>query len=153
MKKNTVITFIFALPILVNCQSLEYSEKADQKIKSSFFDGKIKPDSRGIISYDKYQVVVANGNETVLEIANRLNLDPREFSMFNGLVESYRPRLGELLALNQNIVPAKKLTEKCLVSKKHKKRFRESKENKTSLCYNRMVMPSIRLKLEKRFIQ
>ena len=130
MKKNTVITFIFVLLILANCQSVEQSEKADQKIKSSFFDGKTRPDSRGIISYDKYQVVVANGNETVLEIANRLNLDPREFSLFNGLVESYRPRQGELLALNQNIVPTKKLAENAWSQKNTKNVLEKVKKTK-----------------------
>ncbi len=130
MKKNTLITFIFILPILVNCQSSEYSEKADQNIKSSFFDEKIKPDNRGIISYDKYQVVVANGNETVLEIAKRLNLNPKEFSLFNGLVESYRPRLGELLALNQNIVPTKKAAESAWSQKNTKNVLDRVKEIK-----------------------
>merc|ERR1711991_597221 len=76
-------------------------------IESTSFDKKMQPDIRGIISYDKYQVVVANGNETVLEIAKRLGLDPIKFSLFNGLVEAYRPRQGELLALNKKIDPIK----------------------------------------------
>ena len=38
------------------------------------FDKRKLPDARGIISYDKYQVVIANGDETVLEIAKRLGI-------------------------------------------------------------------------------
>ena len=68
--------------------------------------------------------MVANGNETVLEIAKRLGLDPRNFSLFNGLVESYRPRQGELLALNKNIEPIKK-TNKSVWSQKNTKNVLE----------------------------
>ena len=101
MKKKTVITLLFVLPILVNCQNIENTQTANLEIESMSFDQNKQPDFRGIITYDKYQVVVANGNETVLEIAKRLGLDPRKFSLFNGLVGSYRPRQGELLALNK----------------------------------------------------
>ncbi len=111
MNKKAVITLLIVLPILVNCQTLEYKEKSKFGIESASLDKKIRPDNRGIISYEKYQVVVANGDETVLEIANRLGLDPRNFSLFNGLVESYRPRKGELLALNKNIEPIKKINK------------------------------------------
>ena len=79
MKKKTVISLIFVLPILANCQSLEPSNKASKEFQSSYFDKDKGPDIRGVISYDKYQVVVANGDETVLEIANRLELDPKKF--------------------------------------------------------------------------
>ncbi|MDC3087495.1 LysM peptidoglycan-binding domain-containing M23 family metallopeptidase [Paracoccaceae bacterium] len=103
MKKKTVITLLFVLPIFVNCQNIENTKTANLEIESMSFDQNKQPDIRGIITYDKYQVVVANGNETVLEIAKRLGLDPRKFSLFNGLVESYRPRQGELLALNKNL--------------------------------------------------
>ena len=103
MNKKIVIIFLFVLPTLMNCQNLENTESANLGIESMAFDRNTQPDLRGIITYEKYQVVVANGNETVLEIAERLDLDPKEFSLFNGLVESYRPRQGELLALNKNI--------------------------------------------------
>ena len=107
MKKKKVIILLLALPILVNCQTLERTQESNLSVKPLSIDTKMRPDIRGIISYDKYQVVVANGNETVLDIAKRLDLDPRKFSLFNGLVESYRPRQGELLALNKKIDPIK----------------------------------------------
>ena len=47
-------------------------------------------------------------------------LDPRKFSLFNGLVESYRPRQGELLALNKNIEPIKKINKSIWSQKRTK---------------------------------
>ena len=130
MNIKTVTTLIFILPILVNCQSLEHSEKINQDAENSYFDNKTRADIRGIISYDKYQVVVANGNETVSEIAKRLDLDPKKFSLFNGLVESYRPRQGELLALNRKIAPIKKITESTWSQKSTKNVIERVKEKK-----------------------
>ena len=130
MKKKTVITLLCVLPILVNCQNIENTQTANLEIESMSFDQNKQPDIRGIITYDKYQVVVANGNETVLEIAKRLGLDPRKFSLFNGLVESYRPRQGELLALNKNLDQIKRNKFECLVSKKYKERIRKGKRKK-----------------------
>ncbi len=131
MKKKILITLLLVLPILVNCQTQENPQKSNLDVGPSSFDTKMPPDIRGIISYDKYQVVVANGNETVLDIAKRLDLDPRKFSLFNGLVESYRPRQGELLALNKKIDPIKN-TNKTVWSQNNTKnvleRARETKQ-------------------------
>ena len=85
MKKKKVIILLLVLPILVNCQTQEHTQKSNLGIEPLSFETNMRPDIRGIISYDKYQVVVANGNETVLDIAKRLDLDPRKFSLFNGV--------------------------------------------------------------------
>ena len=130
MKKKIVIVFLFVLPALMNCQNLENTESADLGIESIAFDRKAQPDLRGIITHDKYQVVVANGNETVLEIAERLDLDPRKLSLFNGLVESYRPRQGELLALNKNIDAIKKTNPNSWSQKSTKNVLERVKETK-----------------------
>ena len=131
MKKKILITLVLVLPILVNCQTQENPQKSNLDVGPLSFDTKMPPDIRGVISYDKYQVVVANGNETVLDIAKRLDLDPRKFSLFNGLVESYRPRQGELLALNKKIDPIKN-TNKTVWSQNNTKnvleRARETKQ-------------------------
>ena len=130
MKKKIVIVLLLVLPILVNCQTLERTQDSNLGFKPLSIDKKMRPEIRGIISYDKYQVVVANGNETVLDIAKRLDLDPRKFSLFNGLVESYRPRQGELLALNKKI-DAIKNTNKTVWSQKNTKNVLEkAKETK-----------------------
>ena len=130
MKKKTVITLLFVLPILINCQNIENTKNADLGIESMYFGHNKQPDLRGIITYDKYQVVVANGNETVLEIAKRLNLDPRKFSLFNGLVGSYRPRQGELLVLNKNIDQIKDVNSKVWSRKNTKNVLEKVKEKK-----------------------
>ena len=130
MNIKTILTFIFILPILVNCQNLDHSENINQDAESFYIEDKARADIRGIISYDKYQVVVANGNETVSEIAKRLDLDPRKFSLFNGLVESYRPRQGEFLALNKKITPIKKVTESTWSKKSTKNAIERVKEKK-----------------------
>ena len=130
MKKKISIALFLVLPILVNCQTQENTQKSNLGVQPLSSDKKMRPDIRGIISYDKYQVVVANGNETVLDIAKRLDLDPRKFSLFNGLVESYRPRQGELLALNKKIDPIKN-TDKTVWSQKNTKNVLErAKETK-----------------------
>ena len=130
MKKKIVIALFLVLPILVNCQTQENMQTSNLDVEPLSFDTKMPPDIRGVISYDKYQVVVANGNETVLDIAKRLDLGPRKFSLFNGLVESYRPRQGELLALNKKIDPIIK-TNKAAWSQKNTKHVLErAKETK-----------------------
>merc|ERR1711991_432435 len=130
MKKKTVITLLFVLPILVNCQNIENKQTTNLEIESMSFDQNKQPDIRGVVTYNNYQVVVANGDETVAEIAKRLGLDPRKFSLFNGLVDSYRPRQGELLALNKKIDPIKN-TNKTVWSQNNTKnvleRARETK--------------------------
>ena len=130
MKKKKVIILLLVLPILVNCQIQEQMQKSNLGVEPVPFDTKTRPDVRGIISYDKYQVVVANGNETVLDIAKRLDLDPRKFSLFNGLVESYRPRQGELLALNKKIDPIKKTNKTAWSQKNTKHVLERAKETK-----------------------
>ena len=65
MKNKAVIILIFVLPILMGCQSIEMTKTGDFGVENMSFDRNKKPDIRGIITYDKYQVVVANGNETV----------------------------------------------------------------------------------------
>ena len=137
MKKKTVITSLFVLPILVNCQNIENTQTAKFEIESMSFDQNKQPDIRGIVTYNKYQVVVANGNETVEEIAIRLGLDPRKFSLFNGLVGSYRPRQGELLALNKNLDQIKEINSNVWSQKNAKNVLEQVKEKKKDLRYKK----------------
>ena len=130
MKKKTVITSLFVLPILVNCQNIENTQTSDLEIESMSFDQNRQPDIRGVVTYNKYQVVVANGNETVADIAKRLGLDPRKFALFNGLVGSYRPRQGELLALNKNLAQVKEKNSNVWSEKNAKNVLEQLKEKK-----------------------
>ena len=137
MKKKTVITLLFVLPILVNCQNIDNTQTDNLEIDSMSFDQNKQPDIRGVITYNKYQVVVANGTETVVEIANRLGLDPRKFSLFNGLVESYRPRQGELLALNKNLAQIKEINPNGWSQKNTKNVLEQLKEKKEAQLHKR----------------
>ena len=152
MKKKIVIALFSVLPILVNCQTQEHTHKSNLSVQPLSSDEKMRPDIRGIISYDKYQVVVANGNETVLDIATRLDLDPRKFSLFNGLVESYRPRQGELLALNKKIDPIKN-TNKTVWSQKILKQYWRERRKQNKSLHQQKDLLSIRLNREKQFIR
>ena len=139
MKNKNVIILLFVLPILMNCQNIDDTATTNLAFENMSFDQKTQPDIRGIVTYDKYQVVVANGNETVAEIAERLDLDPRKFSLFNGLVETYRPRQGELLALNKNILPIKKENSKVWSQKSTKNVLERVKETKKILAPTRDI--------------
>ncbi len=57
------------------------------------------PDSRGIISYPGYQVVVAKRGDTVAGIASRLNLSASELGRFNGIEPTASLTEGEVVAL------------------------------------------------------
>ncbi|MDG2474447.1 MAG: M23 family metallopeptidase [Paracoccaceae bacterium] len=60
------------------------------------------PDNRGIITYDTYQILIANGSETISEIANRLNINEEKLALYNGLIPNYRPRKNEMIALPED---------------------------------------------------
>ena len=130
MKKKIVIALLFVSTILMNCQNIENTQTANLGIENKSFDQNNQPDIRGVITYDRYQVVVANGDETVLEIAKRLNLDPIRFSLFNGLVGSYRPRQGELLVLNKKIDQIKERNSSVWSQKNTKSVLERVKEKK-----------------------
>lgn len=58
-----------------------------------------QPDSRGIISYPGYQVVVANEGDTVMTIASRIGVDAGQLARYNGIAPNVALRGGEVLAL------------------------------------------------------
>lgn len=57
------------------------------------------PDSRGVITYASYQVVVARDGDTVTTVANRLGIAPTELGNRNSLPSDYMLRQGEVLLL------------------------------------------------------
>ena len=61
------------------------------------------PDSRGVISYPGYQVVVARRGDTVGSVAARIGLSPDELSRYNALMPTDPLREGEILALPRRI--------------------------------------------------
>ena len=63
-----------------------------------------KPDSRGLITYPNYQVIIARHNDTMSEVAGRIGMSGPELARFNGLPANYMPRAGEVLALPKGAV-------------------------------------------------
>ena len=61
------------------------------------------PDSRGLISYDSYQVAIARRGDTVADVATRIGLPPAELASFNGRAEADELRSGEVLALPRRV--------------------------------------------------
>lgn len=57
------------------------------------------PDDRGVISYPNYQVVVAQRDDTISTISNRLGLNVTEVAAFNGIEPNIKLRQDELIAL------------------------------------------------------
>lgn len=58
-----------------------------------------QPDDRGVISYPNYQVVVAERDDTVADVAARVGADAQSLATFNGLPIDAPLRRGEIIAL------------------------------------------------------
>ena len=61
------------------------------------------PDSRGVISYPGYQVVVAKRGDTVAGIASRLNLSASDLGRYNGIEPTASLTEGEVVALPKRV--------------------------------------------------
>ncbi|ABD53982.1 M23 family metallopeptidase [Jannaschia sp. CCS1] len=62
-----------------------------------------EPDSRGLISYDSYQVAIARRGDTVADVATRVGLPAGELASYNGRSEADALRVGEVLALPRRV--------------------------------------------------
>ncbi|MEM7243144.1 MAG: LysM peptidoglycan-binding domain-containing protein [Pseudomonadota bacterium] len=56
-------------------------------------------DARGIIQYPTYAVAVAQRQETVGDVANRIAVDPNRLATYNGLTPQTELRKGEVLSI------------------------------------------------------
>ena len=100
MDKNKYIIILISL-LLFSCKSnnnFDTKNQFEYTFQESILERPL-PDSRGIITYKDYQILVANGDETVEQIANRLNINPERLASYNGVVLTYLPRVEEVLAL------------------------------------------------------
>ncbi|HIF09826.1 MAG TPA: LysM domain-containing protein, partial [Sneathiellales bacterium] len=61
------------------------------------------PDSRGIITYETYQVMIARTGDTITTMAERIGMSLAELARHNGLSTFYTPRVGEVLAIPHNV--------------------------------------------------
>ncbi len=102
MTINKSLIFLVILAFS-SCQSSNNASRHSGTNKTPFSDISILerplPDHRGIITYKEYQIFVANGNETVEEIASRLSIEPKRLASYNGVLLTYLPRKDEILAL------------------------------------------------------
>ena len=62
-----------------------------------------EPDTRGVISYPGYQVVVAGSSDTISSIAARLGLNASELARYNALEPDQVLRRGEIIALPRRV--------------------------------------------------
>lgn len=63
-----------------------------------------QPDSRGVITYPNYQVIVAKRNESMDEIAARVGMTGQDLARHNGLPADHIARKGQVLALPKGII-------------------------------------------------
>lgn len=61
------------------------------------------PDSRGVITYETYQVMVARAGDTLVGMSSRVGLNANDLARHNGLSANYTPRAGEVIALPKNV--------------------------------------------------
>ena len=64
---------------------------------------RLMPDSRGVITYPTYQVIVAGDNDSIPSMASRVGMDAGALAEYNGLPVGYRPMKGEVLALPNSV--------------------------------------------------
>jgi len=63
-----------------------------------------EPDSRGVITYPNYQVIVAKRNDPIDAIAARVGMTGQDLARHNGLPADYIARKDEVLALPKGII-------------------------------------------------
>lgn len=61
------------------------------------------PDSRGVISYASYQVIVAREGDTMASVAARVGISAEDLARRNALPVTYNPRDGEVLLLPDSV--------------------------------------------------
>lgn len=62
-----------------------------------------EPDTRGVISYPGYQVVVARRGDTIVNVANRVGVDAGTLSRYNAISPDAVLREGEIIALPERV--------------------------------------------------
>lgn len=75
------------------------SSKLNSKLNSNSRIQHPKADSRGVITYPNYQIIVANRSDTISSLANRIGISAQELADYNGLKTNHEMRNGEVLAI------------------------------------------------------
>ncbi len=106
-KHTRIATLLLATGFLTACGSVDIPQF---RVPDLGFSAPVAPvidrplpDSRGVITYETYQVMVASTNDTVSTMAQRIGMAPEDLARHNGLTVTYAPRVGEVLALPRNV--------------------------------------------------
>ena len=91
--------------------------------------GRGEPDHRGIITFDTYQILIANGNETITEIARRLKINEKKLALYNGLIPNYRPREKEMIVLPDGVFVGSSGWSKEITAEKIDNNFSQNQKN------------------------
>ncbi|RMH44733.1 MAG: LysM peptidoglycan-binding domain-containing protein [Alphaproteobacteria bacterium] len=86
---------------LAGCSTSPYARNPQPAVAVSA--PKPTPDSRGIVTYPNYQIVIARADDTVATIAERIGIPAEELARYNGLPIDYRTRQGEVLVLPRKV--------------------------------------------------
>ena len=62
------------------------------------------PDTRGVITFTNYQVIVAKNGDRLSDLAERINADPKILGSYNGISQDAVLRHGEIIVLPRSIV-------------------------------------------------
>jgi murein DD-endopeptidase MepM/ murein hydrolase activator NlpD len=107
---------LMAFLLLTACENsgMDWDLRSDRldttSAAASARDVRPTPDSRGVISYPTYQVVVAKPGDTVATVAERVGLSAGEMASFNALSPTDTLRGGEVLALPARVSAASATT-------------------------------------------
>lgn len=108
--RNSALLLSGGIFLLMGCESgLNLGDRFDRRppvaeAQQTPVAERPKPDSRGLITYPNYQVIVARRNDTMNDVAGRVGLTGAELARYNGLPATYLPRSGEVLALPKGTV-------------------------------------------------
>ena len=104
------LTIVVACVALASCNTsdLDFDLRQNQYGTSDAARGVLekrsKPDARGIITYQNYQVAIARFGDTLETLATRIRVDAQSLAEYNGVKISERLRAGEVIALPDNVV-------------------------------------------------
>lgn len=88
----------FDLDLRNNAGGFDTSDAARNAVQT-----RPEPDARGVISYESYQVAVAQRGDTVEQLASRVGVPVDEIARFNGLQPGDRLNAGEIVALPRGV--------------------------------------------------
>lgn len=113
VKDIRTLTLVGAAGLLLSACKMDQFNNMDFDLRGNKYDTSAavekamqkrpQPDSRGVITYPTYQVVVAKRGETVGSISTRLGLNPSDVAKYNGLRQDEKLANGAIVALPSKV--------------------------------------------------